>query len=233
MNSNYDWKKEFDWYVEEYIRRLPNNISMDRHSATEIARVIFTDILGRVRDGNGSWTRWSNFKDEVEGLIIPLKKETRQGQALRVVDGYIEDDYLNRSEGSPSFYLNEDRFEEIKREREEKITSTPSKTDNPRLIRLQVEKEFINGKWDYEVSIKNKKIDAVCVKDDTYWIIEENEKLNWDTFGKVEGKTLLYAEERGIEENTIKKAISCNYGDEDIGYICEKKGIKIVIYPDT
>ena len=233
MNSNYDWKKDFDWYIDEYVRRLPNDVRMDRYCAMEIARVIFTDLLQRFKSNAGNWTRWMNFKKEIEGLSIPFKMETRQGQTLRVINGYRGDGYLDRSGSSPSFYLNEYKFEEIRRGREEMLTSTPSKTDNPRLIRLQVEKEFINGKWDYEVSVKNKKIDAVCVKDDTYWIIEENEKLNWDTFGEVEGKTSLYAEQRGVEEDIIKEAIVCKYGDEPIDGICKKRGIKIFIYPDT
>jgi hypothetical protein len=233
MNSNYDWEKDFDWYIDEYVRRLPNNIRMDRYCATEIARVIFTDLLQRVKDNKGNWTRWMNFKKEIEGLRIPFKKETRQGQALRVVNGYIEDGYLDRSESSPSFYLNEYKFEEIKREREKRLTSTPSETNNPRLLRLLAEKEFIDGEWEYEVSVRSKRIDAVCVKDDTYWAIEEDEKLNWHAFGEVEGKALLYGEQRGIEEDTIKKAIVCKYGDEEIEDICKKKGIKIFIYPDT
>ena len=129
---------------------------------------------------------------------------------------------------SPVFLLNLEKFEEIKRRREKEKYYPPRVS--PLLEKLRKEKEFENGEWDYEVPIDSKKIDAVCIKNGIHSIVEGNEKLDWDTYGEVDGKAILYSKQKGVEKSNMKKVIVVKYGDDSIERVCKERDIVIFKY---
>lgn len=71
---------------------------------------------------------------------------------------------------------------------------------------------------------------AVCIKNGIHSIVEENEKLNWDTYGEVDGKAILYSRQKGVEKSNMKKVIVVKYGDDSIERACKERDIVIFKY---
>jgi|GEM_PF-3424832 len=242
--EEYDWKKEIDWYVEEYVKMLPD-VEMNQMTAEAIARVIFRNLLARYAEKGESWTKQEFFRDELNSLQVPIiakdRKKAMKMNAQRVIRAYVDDNerYLirptrkektgkGRGGVSPFFFLNLEKFEEIKRRREKEKYYSPRLS--PLLEKLRREKDFENGEWDYEVPIDGKKIDAICIKNGIYSIVEENEKLDWDTYGEVDGKAILYSKLSDVEKSNIKKVIVVKYGDDSIERVCKERDIIIYKY---
>ena len=242
--GEYDWKEEIDWYVEEYVKRLPD-VDINQMTAEAVARVIFRNLLTRyAKEEDECWTKQEFFRDELNSLKkVPIIAKDRERAlkmaAQRVIKVYVDAGYLIRpmrkgktgkGKGgtSPVFLLNLEKFEEIKRGRGKDKYYSPRLS--PLFEKLKKEKEFENGEWDYEVPVDGKRIDAVCIKNGIHSIIEENEKLNWDTYGEVDGKAILYSKQKNIERSNIKRAIVVKYGDDSIEKACEERDIVVFEY---
>lgn len=240
-NKNKDWIDDIDWYVEKYVENLSSipytsrgalKMKKPTFKDKEIAKVIFRHLLERKASGN-PWTKKSEVMPKLLELAksgkIPVdspNKERALGGDFQKIVRACEGKSIQRS--GPSIKLDEKKFDELMDER-----NPPNGiSENPRLKKLMREKEFEGGKWESQVRVDSKKIDAVCKKNDIYWIIEENEILDHDTFGEVINKAILYRRQTGIKDDKIKKAIVCKRGDDSIEKSCKEVDIRVFKYPD-
>jgi hypothetical protein len=238
-NNNYNWTDDIAWYVKKYVENLPS-IPYKSRGVTkakkptfkdkEIAKVIFRDLLeGKANED--PWTKKNKVIPKLLELakdgkipVISSDKERALGMDYQRIVKACEGKSIQRS--GPFISLNQKKFKELIEKRNPPIEIS----ENPRLDKLREEKEFESGKWHSEVKVDGKRIDAVCIKNGIHWIIEENGKLDHDTFGEVIDKADLYAEQKGIKENNIKKAIVCKIGDASIEKSCIKQDIKVFKY---
>jgi len=73
----------------------------------------------------------------------------------------------------------------------------------------------------------SKKADLVVIKEDTVYVIEVEDELNYAAIGQALAYSELY-KQRYSEKRDVKPVIACSKIDLDLKLVCERLNIKLI-----